>query len=341
MPDWFMPQAKKLLVLEEGERIGPDLAVCASKSGFEIARHRDAADVLAAGRQVQADAFVIDALLRGAGSVAAIKALRRNVNSAGIPIVAVAAKAGPTCEQLLGAGAQACHPDPFDAVKVIALVEQHLQDELDFTAAPMEVLAAPPRLQALAASKMMDAPAEPAFDRLTRLASQLLVAPVTLASFVSADRQFFKSEQGLPSPWKEKRETPLTHSFCQWVVTSNEPLVVDDARKHAVLKSNRAIVDLNVAAYCGVPVASRGGQALGSMCAIDSRPRTWTPEDLATLQDLALVTQAYVEGSPARHRDAIAGAVRMLRRYGARLRDREREALLDIVDEQAMMLAPR
>ncbi|MGI8546709.1 MAG: sensor domain-containing phosphodiesterase, partial [Gemmatimonadaceae bacterium] len=51
----------------------------------------------------------------------------------------------------------------------------------------------PARLQALRRTALLDTAAEPAFDRLTRLASQLLGVPIALVSLVDADRQFFKS----------------------------------------------------------------------------------------------------------------------------------------------------
>ena len=90
----------------------------------------------------------------------------------------------------------------------------------------------PDRLDALRALGLLDTPAEEAFDRLARLAARLLHTPVALVSLVDENRQFFKSCFGLPEPWASWRETPLSHSFCQHVVTSNEPLVISDARIH-------------------------------------------------------------------------------------------------------------
>jgi CheY-like chemotaxis protein len=66
---------------------------------------------------------------------------------------------------------------------------------------------------------VLDSSAEESFDRYTRLAVRLLGVPVALVSLVEGDRQFFKSCVGLPLPWATERETPLSHSFCQHVVT--------------------------------------------------------------------------------------------------------------------------
>ena len=85
------------------------------------------------------------------------------------------------------------------------------------------------RLAAVRRLGLLDGPADPALDRLTRLAARLLRAPVALVSLVDADRQFFASSVGLPEPWATARQTPLTHSFCQHVVATGDVLAVDDA----------------------------------------------------------------------------------------------------------------
>ncbi len=144
------------------------------------------------------------------------------------------------------------------------------------------------RLAALARAAVLDSPPEEAFDRLTRLASRFLGVPVSLASFVDARRQFFKSCAGqLPEPWGSQRQTPLSHSFCRHVVEREEPLVVEDARAHPLVEDNAAIEDLGVIAYAGMPIRAPDGAILGSFCAIDSEPRKWTDEELAVLADLA------------------------------------------------------
>ena len=56
------------------------------------------------------------------------------------------------------------------------------------------------RLAIMHRLQLLDGPMEEAFDRLTRLASTIIGAPVSLVSLVDADRQFFKSALGLPEP---------------------------------------------------------------------------------------------------------------------------------------------
>ena len=120
-----------------------------------------------------------------------------------------------------------------------------------------DYLSDPHRLRALETAALLDTPAEAAFDRLTNLASRILGVPVALVSLVTPDRQFFKSQCGLPSPYSERRETPLSHSFCQYVVEDGAALIVEDAREDERLAANLAIPDLGVIAYAGYPIRAR------------------------------------------------------------------------------------
>ena len=151
------------------------------------------------------------------------------------------------------------------------------------------------RLRALRDSGLLDSPQEAAFDRLTRLVTRILDVPVALVSLVDEDRQFFKSCVGLPEPWATRRETPLSHSFCQHTVTTGRELVIEDARQHPELRDNLAIPDLGVVAYAGIPLTTSDGWILGSFCAIDVKPRHWSTSDLDTLRDLAQSAASEIE----------------------------------------------
>ena len=142
----------------------------------------------------------------------------------------------------------------------------------------------PRRLSALRATGLLDSDPDPAFDRHVRLAAEVLNAPVALVSLIDEDRQFLKSCIGVEDT---SRETPLSHSFCQHAVAQREPLVVEDAREHPVLKTNPAIEEMGSIAYAGVPLIDADGHALGTLCVLDSRPRQWTQHQVELLGDLA------------------------------------------------------
>ncbi len=153
-----------------------------------------------------------------------------------------------------------------------------------------KLLCDPKRLISLQRSELMDSPPEAGFDRITSLLGLVLKVPVALVSLVDDGRQFFKSCHGvLAEPWHSLRETPLSHSFCQYVVTSHLPLIIEDARVHKVLKHNLAVPDLGVVAYLGFPLVDPNGAVLGSVCAIDGQPRAWSSDEIEIVKQLAAV----------------------------------------------------
>jgi len=151
------------------------------------------------------------------------------------------------------------------------------------------------RLEKLYALYLLDTPPDESFDRLTRLASRILKTPISLMSLVDVDRQFFKSFVGLPEPWATTRETPLSHSFCQHVVATGEPLIINDARTEPLVQDNLAIRDLDVIAYAGMPLTTSDGYGLGSFCVICPEPRQWTGDELSILSDLAASIMTEIE----------------------------------------------
>ena len=147
----------------------------------------------------------------------------------------------------------------------------------------------------LLASSLLDTPREEAFDRLTRLASRLLGAPIALVTLLGDDRAFFKSAIGLPEPWATRRGTPLSYSFCRHVVATGAPLVVEDARRHQLVRGSPAVRELRWIAYAGVPLTVESGETVGALCVVDSLPRIWSPRDLALLADLAASVVTEIE----------------------------------------------
>ncbi|WP_245179927.1 GAF domain-containing SpoIIE family protein phosphatase [Streptomyces montanisoli] len=129
-------------------------------------------------------------------------------------------------------------------------------------------------------------------DRFARLVARLLGVPVALVSLLEEDRQVFPGMVGLAEPWASSRETPLSHSLCRHVVDSGRPLVLPDARVDVELCTSPAIPDLGVIAYAGMPLTDAAGHVLGSLCAIDDRPREWGGADLTGLEDLAAACSA-------------------------------------------------
>lgn len=159
-------------------------------------------------------------------------------------------------------------------------------DREEWMAAVRDSVKDPVRLEATLRTELLDSPPEEAFDRFTRLAARLALAPISVVSIIGEHRQFFKSSVGLPENCAFAKGTPLSHSFCQHMVASREPLVIDDAREHWMV-SNNPLIEQGIVAYLGVPLMLPEGEVIGSLCVVDIRPRSWAEADIGSLQELA------------------------------------------------------
>ncbi|VDC50864.1 GAF domain-containing protein [Brevundimonas mediterranea] len=139
------------------------------------------------------------------------------------------------------------------------------------------------RLLALERSGLVDTPPEDAFDRLTWLAAQTLGMPISLITLLTPTRQWFKSRHGL-----EMADTPRSWAFCNHTILQNSCMISEDLSADPRFSDNPAVADApNFRFYAGCPVVDPDGFTLGSLCVIDTRPRTLDDSQRAILTNLA------------------------------------------------------
>ncbi|MBW5414888.1 EAL domain-containing protein [Pseudomonas luteola] len=139
------------------------------------------------------------------------------------------------------------------------------------------------RIALLRALNLLDTAPEQVFDRITRLLAKALHVPIALVSLVDTHRQWFKSCVGLAI-----QETPREYSFCAHAIEHSEIMVVTNALDDERFRLNPLVTaSPDIRFYAGVPLRTRDGYALGTLCAIDTRPRYLTQAELQILQDLA------------------------------------------------------
>jgi len=147
------------------------------------------------------------------------------------------------------------------------------------------------RLFFLRSTGLLDSKASEAFDRITRLAAELFQVPIALVSLVEEKRQWFKSCVGL-----ETRETERSVSFCTHTIERATALVVEDAVQDARFADNPLVTGYpGIRFYAGVPLRLPSGHALGSLCIIDSQPRSFSDAELQRLQDLGALVMAQID----------------------------------------------
>lgn len=159
------------------------------------------------------------------------------------------------------------------------------------------------RLQILEQLDILDSPPEERFDRLTRLAAKLLNAPIVLLSLVDKQRQWFKSYEGMSTC-----ETDRSISFCAHAILQEEPLVIPDTLKDKRFVDNPLVTgEPKIRAYLGIPLTIRPRLSVGTFCVIDTRPREFSPDEIASLKDIAAIAQEELT------KEALNRAVKTLR----------------------------
>jgi diguanylate cyclase (GGDEF)-like protein len=154
------------------------------------------------------------------------------------------------------------------------------------TARSAEVVGDAQRLAAVEVSGLLTGEQIEVLDRLTALARKLLRVSATFVSVVDAGGDVYISHDGLPEPLATTRRLEGL-SFGHLAIASPGPLVISDARSNPVYRNIPTVDSLGITAYLGIPIHLPSGEALGSLCAIDTEPHDWSATDLEVLVELA------------------------------------------------------
>ena len=145
------------------------------------------------------------------------------------------------------------------------------------------------RLNALRDLRLLDTSPSESFDRLTRLASQLLSAPVSTISLTDRDRQWFKSKVGV-----DLSEIPREQAPCSYAIQEKGVFVVPDLAADARFAGS-PLVRAGIRFYAGAPLFTRAGHGLGTICVVDTMPRDLGEQEGRVLRDLAGMVMSQIE----------------------------------------------
>lgn len=139
------------------------------------------------------------------------------------------------------------------------------------------------RLAALRSYEILDTPRESDFDDIVELASMICGAPISVINLVDMERQWFKAEVGLGI-----RETPLDTSLCSHAILESDFVEVTDTlldrrmQDNALCKGNPGL-----RFYAGAILQTDNGMPLGTLCVLDYKPRTLSPQQRRAMLVLA------------------------------------------------------
>ncbi|WAJ29473.1 putative bifunctional diguanylate cyclase/phosphodiesterase [Antarcticirhabdus aurantiaca] len=145
------------------------------------------------------------------------------------------------------------------------------------------------RLNALRDLNLLDTSPSDSFDRLTRLASKLLDAPVSTISLTDRDRQWFKSKVGV-----DITEIPREQAPCSYAIGNDEIFVVPDLTADPRFVGS-PLAQAGIRFYAGAPLFTRQGHGLGTLCVVDERVRELDDEGRQVLRDLAGMVMSQIE----------------------------------------------
>lgn len=141
------------------------------------------------------------------------------------------------------------------------------------------------RVRAVRRQKILDTPSEKSLHNLAETAALAFKVPLSLISFVDADRVFFKESYG-----GELGGTSVNRdrSLCSVVILSDEPTVFDDLQKKPCHLINLESVEkLGLRFYAGAPIKDDQGEKIGALAIADFNVRSFSSHDEQVLTNLA------------------------------------------------------
>lgn len=139
------------------------------------------------------------------------------------------------------------------------------------------------RLADLYEYDILDSAPEQDFTDIVELASYICKVPISHISFIERQRSWHKAHIGLG-----ENETPRHLSFCSHTISGQSPMIVGDASKDDRFAANPYVLgDPGIRFYAGFPLVTSNGNSIGTLCVVDTIPRTMDEEQLRALDILA------------------------------------------------------
>ena len=139
------------------------------------------------------------------------------------------------------------------------------------------------RIQKLLSYKVLDTGAETAYDDLALIAAQICGTSTSAVSLIDSGRQWFKAKVGM-----EVSETPRDTAFCAHAILKPQVMIVPDARLDERFANNPMVVgEPFIRFYAGAPIVTPEGYAMGTLCVLDSEPKTLDAKQIAALEAIA------------------------------------------------------
>ncbi|MFF0943276.1 PP2C family protein-serine/threonine phosphatase [Kocuria sp. CPCC 205300] len=142
------------------------------------------------------------------------------------------------------------------------------------------------RLAALHELGLLETAPEEHFERIVALARLVFQVPVAAIALVDADRQWIKAASGLDAGVA----VPLRYSPCHYTVQQPGALVLEDTAR-GTWGADTTVVRQGMRFYAGQPLRARTGERVGSLCIMDTVPRTFGADEQEVLAQLGQLVE--------------------------------------------------
>jgi len=148
------------------------------------------------------------------------------------------------------------------------------------------------RLKELHSLKLLDNLPDEDLGLITKLATDICGTEISLVTLIDSDTQVFKSKFGI-----KVEQTSRDVAFCAHAInTPDKMLIVNDATQDERFKNNPLVrEDPNIAFYAGMPLSTKEGLALGTLCVLDSKPKVLSASQIESLKSLAKLVERLFE----------------------------------------------
>lgn len=139
------------------------------------------------------------------------------------------------------------------------------------------------RLEALRQYQILDTPPEQVFDDLAFLAAQICGTAIAVINLIDSKRHWFKAKIGL-----DVQQMPRDIGFCPFCIEKGDALIIPDTLADKQYACDPVVTsEPYVRFYAGVPLITPSGEAIGTVCIVDSQPRQITLEQLEALKAIS------------------------------------------------------
>jgi GAF domain-containing protein len=143
------------------------------------------------------------------------------------------------------------------------------------------------------------------FDAATKRVAQAFDAPIALVSLIDDGQPVLPNVAGSPSNPQAAQSEPRETSICGHVMASDETVVAEDVTKDARFADNPLVLEKGIRFYAGAPLRTSAGLTLGSLCVIDTKPRSFSDAERRRLQEMAQELMTEIEAAGPRSAEEI------------------------------------